>query len=66
MMQGREQALKREHNARAWQAWVTAFLPYQEKPPRLADMTFRDKPAKPRTWEDEFAAFAAWAGEATH
>lgn len=65
-MKGAEERLKREHNARAWQAWVTACLPGNPKT-RLDDLTFRDRPAaRPRSWEDEFAAFDAWASATKH
>lgn len=65
-MKGARKRLEREHNERAWQAWTTAMLPLTEKRPRYESLLFSDKPAKPRTWEDEFARFSAWAGEAVH
>ena len=31
--------LEREHNERAWQAWITAALPSMKKFPKLGDLT---------------------------
>ena len=65
-MRGAGQRRKAEHNGRAWQAWITAHLPGNDKV-RLSDLTFNDRrPAKARSWEDEFAAFGAWAKARAH
>lgn len=65
-MNGAETRMKIEHNGRAWQAWVTAHLPGNDKV-RLSDLQFSDRrPAKGRGWEDEFAAFGAWAKARQH
>ena len=65
-MDGAEKARKRAHNERAWLAWTTASLPYAEKKIRLSDLMFQEKTGKPRTWEDEFSQWEAWAGLVAH
>lgn len=56
----------REYNDRMIQAYHTAFLPLQEKPPRLEDLLIKDRRQAPRVrdWREQMAAFMAW-GEAT-
>lgn len=38
---GAKMRLEREHNERAWQAWMTAALPGMKKFPKLAELTIR-------------------------
>lgn len=60
-MDGAQDRLRAEHNGRAWLAWHVAHLPGNEKV-RLRDLLIADKPAaKAAGWQDEYAAFAAWA-----
>lgn len=67
-MEGARRRINREHDARAWLAWHTAFLPHSAKRPRYADLLSgparaANTPARPR-WEDEFAAAVAWVNAA--
>lgn len=66
-MDGARRRLDREHDDRAWLAWTTAFLPHSENVAslRLTDLqsasSRRAQAGDQHGWEDEFAAWSAWA-----
>lgn len=52
--------LDREHKARAWHAWHTAWMSKADRMPRLAELTNRTRPApaparkaEAQTWEQQ-------------
>ncbi|WP_315804033.1 hypothetical protein [Bradyrhizobium sp. SZCCHNS3002] len=54
VLKGREAGLIRDHNDRAWSAYITAMLPRMKRPPTLRKLQVRDSAARrPRqSWQD--------------
>lgn len=50
----------REHDARAWQAWTTACIPYMKPVPELADLMSKAAGPKPQTIEEQISIAMAW------
>lgn len=69
ILRGREAALIRAHNERAWLAWYTAYLPRMKKPVKLERLQVRQgrPPRPPQTWQQMKAMAqlitAAFGGE---
>lgn len=70
-MDGARRRLDREHDDRAWLAWTTAFLPHSKDVERLrltdlqSASSRRARRGGKSGWEDEFAAWSAWAAPDT-
>jgi hypothetical protein len=64
-MQGARKRLEREHNERAWLSWHTAYLPKLKKPVGLQEL-ITGVESKPRPWEEQLAAWSAYANYKAH
>jgi hypothetical protein len=58
-MRGAMQRLEIEHDARAWLAWHTAYLPAAKKRPKLKDLMVKRK-ARRQTVEEQIAIAKQW------
>lgn len=55
MLDGKRQAIEREHNERAWAVWHIAALPKMKKFPDLAKLQYRQKPKREMTPDEMWA-----------
>ena len=60
-MRGAHERMQREHDARVWLAWHTAFLPQAKRKPRYEDLLSK-KPAarQPLPWKAQYARWMAY------
>lgn len=59
-MRGARMRQEEEHRGRAWLAWHAAYLGRSKKPVKLESL-LPDKPKTPLSWEQQLAAWMAYA-----
>jgi hypothetical protein len=64
-LEGARRRFEREQNERSWLAWHIAYLPRTKKPVDLRKM-ITGKKHQPMRWEEQLAAWEAYAGAQPH